>query len=75
VGYSYFVFGFFFVFEVDAVNLFCKPAATAGTAAAAGTHRDDFFCPVIFWADVTVGEHGLLVDVLAMIESGQEQRR
>jgi hypothetical protein len=66
-------FGFFFVFVVDVVDLFCKPAAAAGTATAAGTCHDNFFCPIIIWADVMVGEHGLLVDVLAMIGSGQEQ--
>jgi hypothetical protein len=72
-GYLYFGFGFFFVFVVDVVDFFCKPATAAGTAAAAGTRRDDFLCPVVIWADVMVGEHGLLVDVLAMIGSGQEQ--
>ncbi len=72
-GYLYFGFGFFFVFVVDVVDLFCKPATAAGTAAVAGTCRADFLFPVIIWADVTVGEHGLLVDVLAMIEPGQEQ--
>jgi hypothetical protein len=74
-GYLYFGFGFFFVFVVDVVYLFCKLAAVAGTAAAAGTCHDDFLCPVVIWADVTVGEHGLQVDVLAMIGSGQEQWR
>jgi hypothetical protein len=69
-GYLYVGFGFFFVFTVDVVNLFSKPATAAGTAAAAGTCHDNFLCPVIIWADVTVGEHGLLVDVLAMIGSG-----
>ncbi len=74
-GYLYFGFGFFFVFVVDVVDFFCKPATAAGTAAAAGTHCDDFLCPVIIWADVTAGEHRLLVDVLAMIGSGQEQQQ
>jgi hypothetical protein len=76
-GYLYFGFGFFFVFVVDIVDFFCKPATATGTAAAAGTHRDDFLCPVIIWADVNmmVGEHRLLVDVLAMIGSGQDQRQ
>jgi hypothetical protein len=71
----YFGFGFFFVFEVDIVDLFCKSAAAAGTAAASGTHCDNFLCPVVIWADMSVGEHGLLGDVLAMIGSGQEQRQ
>ncbi len=74
-GSLYFGFGFFFVFVVDVVDLFCKPATAAGTAAAAGTCRDDFLCPVVIWTDVSVGEHGLLVDVLAMIVSGQGQWR
>jgi hypothetical protein len=74
-GYLYFGFGFFFLFVVDVVDLFYKPAAAAGTVAAAGTCHDDFLCPVVIWADVMVGEHGLLVDVLAMIGSGQEQWR
>ncbi len=72
-GYLYFGFGFFFVFVVDIVDLFCKPAAATGTAAAAGTCCDNFLCPVVIWADMMVGEQGLLVDVLAMIGSGQEQ--
>jgi hypothetical protein len=68
-GSLYFGFGFFFVFKVDVVDLFCKTATAAGTAAAAGTRRNDFLCPVVIWADV------LLADVLAMIGSGQGQQR
>ncbi len=74
-GSLYFGFGFFFIFVVDVVDLFCKPAAAAGTAAATGTCRHDFLCPVVIWADMLVGEHGLLADVLAMIGSGQGQRQ
>jgi hypothetical protein len=51
-GYLYFGFGFFFIFVVDIGNLFCKPATATGTAAAAGTRRDNFLCPVVIWADV-----------------------
>ncbi len=74
-GSLYFGFEFFFVFVVDVVDLFWEPAAAAGIVAAAGTRHDSFLCPVIIWADVRVGKHGLLVDVLAMIGSGQEQWR
>jgi hypothetical protein len=73
VGSLYFGFGFFFIFVVDVVDLFCKPAAAAGTATAAGTCRNNFFCPVVIWADVLVG--GLLAAILAMIGSGQGQQQ
>ncbi len=73
VGSLYFGFGFFFIFVVGVVDLFCEPAAAAGTATATGTRRDDFFCPVVIWADMLVG--GLLAAVLAMIGSGQGQRQ
>jgi hypothetical protein len=62
-----FGFGFFFVFVVDVVDQFCEPAVAAATAAAVCTCHDNFLC------QGTVGEHRLLLDVLAMIGSGPEQ--
>ncbi len=62
-------FDLFFVFLVDVVDLvdlFCIQAA-------AGTRHDDFLVPVVIWAEVAVGDNGLLVEVLAMLGSGQGQ--
>ncbi len=69
VGSLYFVCFFVFLVDVvDVVDLFCVQAA-------AGTRRDDFLVPIVIWAEVAVDDNGLLVDVLAMLGSGQGQRQ
>ncbi len=69
MGSLYFVLFFIFLVDVvDVVDLFCIQAA-------AGTCRDDFLVPVVIWAEAAVGDKGLLVDMLAMLGSGQGQRQ
>ncbi len=65
----YFILFFIFLVDVvDIVDLFCVQAAS-------GTHRDDFFVPIVIWKEVVVGDNRLLVNALAMLGSGQGQRQ
>jgi hypothetical protein len=69
VGSLYFILFFVFLVDVvDVVDLFCVQAA-------AGTRYNDFLVPVLIWAEAAVGDNGLLVEVLAMLGSGQGQRQ
>ncbi len=65
----YFVLFFVFLVDVvDVVDLFCVQAA-------AGTRHDNFLVLVVIWAEAAVGDNGLLVEVLAMLGSGQGRRQ